>query len=72
MAVHRAAAISAILQRADTAHSQLVKHLMPEHPSYVSGYGEAAATFATKQGLVQGDPLSVLGFCVLYDHVVLN
>eukprot|EP00971_Amphidinium_carterae_P289588 5749930-Amphidinium_carterae.1 len=47
--VHRAAAISAILQRTDTAHSQLVKHLMPEHPIYVPGHGEAAATFATKQ-----------------------
>eukprot|EP00971_Amphidinium_carterae_P046217 909728-Amphidinium_carterae.1 len=68
--MHRAAAISAIVQRTDTAHSQLVKHFMPEHPIYVPGYGEAAATFATKHGLVQGDPLSTLVFCVLYDHVV--
>eukprot|EP00971_Amphidinium_carterae_P062531 1237832-Amphidinium_carterae.1 len=68
--VHRARAIQAMLQRTPVAHSQLVKHLMPEHPIHIPGQQLDAASFATEHGLVQGDPLSTLLFCILYDTIV--
>eukprot|EP00971_Amphidinium_carterae_P112173 2221803-Amphidinium_carterae.1 len=59
-----------MLQRTPVAHSQLVKHLMPEHPIHIPGQQLDAASFTTEHGLVQGDPLSTLLFCILYDTIV--